>query len=78
MEVKALKKCLDEVCDMLDTYGGRDKVNRLTNSPVKSFDLTGTGIHFINNDNFCIKSIELNFIFTRIISVCFHFLLRKL
>lgn len=43
MEMKALKKCLDEVCDMLDTYGGRDKVNRLTNSLDKSFDLTGTG-----------------------------------
>lgn len=24
---KTMKKYLDEVCDMLDTYGGRDKVS---------------------------------------------------
>lgn len=27
MREKVLKRYLDEVCDMLDTYGGRDKVN---------------------------------------------------
>lgn len=26
MKQNTLKKYLDEVCDMLDTYGGRDKV----------------------------------------------------
>lgn len=26
-EQKALKASLDELCNMLDTYGGRDKVN---------------------------------------------------
>lgn len=27
MRQKVLKRYLDEVCDMLDTYGGRDKVS---------------------------------------------------
>lgn len=27
MKQKVLKRYLDEVCDMLDTYGGRDKVS---------------------------------------------------
>lgn len=29
MKQKTLKRYLDEVCDMLDTYGGRDKVSFL-------------------------------------------------